>query len=75
MTDESDELDPLARELATAFPPCEDTELKVDLWPRMLGRLESPPLRFGYAEAVIAGLLVLYLTIFPELIPVVLYNL
>lgn len=75
MNKEDEELDAVGRKLVAAFPPVDDLELKVDLWPRMLRRLEDSPARFGFPEALIAGLLVLVLVIFPELIPMMLYNL
>jgi hypothetical protein len=57
------------------LPPWDDLELKSDLWPRMLARLAERPARFGWFEAVLAGLVVLAFAAFPELVPVILYHL
>jgi len=52
-----------------------DRELKRDLWPEMLRRLERPPVRVPWWDWVLAAALLLCLVLFPEIIPVVLYQL
>ncbi len=52
-----------------------DRELKRDLWPEMLRRLERPPVRLPWWDWVLAGALVASLLLLPETIPLVLYQL
>ncbi len=52
-----------------------DRELKRDLWPRMLERLEQPPMRIPWWDWVLAAALLASLLLFPETIPAVLYQL
>ena len=70
-----DELDHIRKQLQMALPPCREPQLKTDLWPRMLRRLEHAPARFGWFEALLAGAIVLAFAAFPELIPVLFYHL
>ncbi len=57
------------------MPPVKDAELQVDLWPRMLRRLEEPPVTFGWFESILVGLVAVTLAIFPKLLPAILYHL
>jgi hypothetical protein len=50
-----------------------DRELKRDLWPEMLRRLERPPVRVPWWDWALAAALLLCLLLFPETIPAVLY--
>lgn len=75
MNHDDRELDFVRRQLSAAFPPSNDLELKVDLWPRMLRRLEESPVTFGWFEALLAGLVALTFVIFPGLLPAILYHL
>jgi hypothetical protein len=50
-----------------------DRELKRDLWPEMLRRLERPPVRVPWWDWVLAAALLLCLLLFPETILTVLY--
>jgi hypothetical protein len=75
MNADDHELDFVRRQLKTAMPPLPDVELKTDLWPRMLRRMEETPVRFGWFEALLAALIALAFVAFPELIPVVFYHL
>ena len=78
MSDEDRELDFIRRQLRSALPPwndAESAELQVDLWPRMLRRLEETPVTFGWFESILVGLVALTLAIFPELLPTMLYHL
>ena len=52
-----------------------DRELKRDLWPKMLRRLERPPLRVAWWDWALAAALLLCLLLFPDTIPAVLYQL
>jgi hypothetical protein len=52
-----------------------DRELKHDLWPEMLRRLERPPVHVPWWDWALAVALLLCLLLFPEIIPVVLYQL
>jgi hypothetical protein len=52
-----------------------DREIKRDLWPEMLRRLERPRLRIPWWDWALAAALLLCLLLFPETIPVVLYQL
>ena len=52
-----------------------DRELRRDLWPEMLRRLERPPVRVPWWDWVLAAALLLCLVLFPEIIPAVLYQL
>lgn len=49
-----------------------DRELKRDLWPEMLRRLERSPIRVPWWDWALAATLLLYLFLFPETITVVL---
>jgi hypothetical protein len=70
-----DELDFIRKQLKAGLPPWPETELKTDLWPRMLRRLEDAPARFGWFEALLAAGIVLAFAVFPRLIPVLFYHL
>ncbi len=50
-----------------------DRELKRDLWPEMLRRLERPPVRVPWWDWALAAALLVCLLLFPETIPAVLY--
>lgn len=50
-------------------------ELPRDLWPEMLRRLERPSIRIPWWDWALAAALLLCLLLFPETIPVVLYQL
>jgi len=52
-----------------------DRELRRDLWPEMLRRLERPPVRVPWWDWAVAAALLLCLVLFPEIIPAVLYQL
>ena len=75
MNHDDRELDFIREQLRSALPPWHDPELKADLWPRMLRRLEASPAGFGWFEAVLAGLIAFTFAIFPELLPAMLYHL
>lgn len=50
-----------------------DRELKRDLWPEMLRRIERPPVRIPWWDWAVAAALLLSLLLLPETIPALLY--
>jgi hypothetical protein len=64
--------------LRAAIAPMKDTELRRDLWPKMLRELEEQPYRvahvpwFDWALAAILGIALFF---FPGTIPALLYHL
>lgn len=70
-----DELDFLRKQMKAHLPPWPEPELKTDLWPRMLRRMEDAPARFGWFEALLAAAIVLVFAAFPDLLPVLFYHL
>ena len=61
--------------LRRAIPPVEDTQLKSDLWPEMLRRLDGRTTRVPWFDWALVGLLAVLFFFFPEVIPVLLYHL
>jgi hypothetical protein len=61
--------------LKTAMAPMPDSELKHDLWPRMLRRLGDEPARAAWLDVLLLVLLAIWCVIFPSAIPGLLYNL
>jgi hypothetical protein len=64
----------IGRILRKAIPPA-DTELRRDLWPRMLRRLEEPPSAVPWLDWALVALIAAWVLLFPEAIPVLLYHL
>ena len=60
--------------LRTAFPPV-DAELRRDLWPAMLRRLEEPAQRIPWYDWALAGGLAGATVFFPKLILLLAYHL
>ena len=52
-----------------------DAELRRDLWPPMLRRLEERPVTVPWFDWALVGLLAMWFLFFPEAIPVLLYHL
>lgn len=75
MNHDDRELEFIRKQLRSAVPASNDPELKVDLWPRMLRRLEEPSVTFGWFEAVLVGLVVISFAIYPDLLAAMLYHL
>ena len=75
MNHEHDELEFVRKQLRSALPPLSDVELQVDLWPRMLRRLEETPATFGWFESTLVALVAITFAIFPELLTAMLYHL
>jgi hypothetical protein len=60
--------------LQSAFPPMGDCALRGDLWPRMLRRLDRPPVRIAWFDLALAGLAAAGFIAFPAVIPWVLFQ-
>ena len=52
-----------------------DSDLKRDLWPDLRRRLEWQPIQIPWWDWALAAVLLLYLLLIPEIIPVLLYQL
>ena len=61
--------------LRRAIPPLTDRELKRDLWPQMLRRLEVRPARIPWFDWALVALLAIWFFFSPEAIPILLYHL
>ena len=62
--------------LKESIPPVRDAELRRDLWPQMLQRLDAAqPVRVPWFDWVLAALASAALIFFPGVIPAVLYHL
>ena len=61
--------------LQQAFAPLKDPELRRDLWPQMLRKLDEQPPRVPWFDWVLAGILCAVLLLFPGAIPALLYHL
>ena len=62
--------------LKQSIAPVRDAELRRDLWPQMLQRLdEAQPVRVPWFDWVLAALASAALILFPGVIPAVLYHL
>jgi hypothetical protein len=62
--------------LKQAIGPAGDTELRRDLWPQMLQRLDQKqPVRVPWFDWVLAALASAALIFFPGVIPALLYHL
>ena len=72
MNEMNDERLRRALQEALAVP---DTTLRVDLWPRMLRKLDQKPARAFWLDWVLLALLVVCCLIFPGVIPGLVYQL
>ena len=61
--------------LRSAVGPVADTELKHDLWPRMLRKLDERTIRASWLDWALIALLPVWFFFFPEVILVLLYHL
>jgi hypothetical protein len=74
----NEEINNVKKLLKQVVPPVQDTELRSDLWPQMLAKLEEQPLPihnvpwFDWALASLAGAALLF---FPGIIPAFFYYL
>ena len=77
MTDETK--DQSERELRAVlkreFPRFEHTELRRDLWPQLLRRLDAQPLRVPWFDWALAAAVAAALVLFPSAVPALLYQL
>ena len=70
-----DEFNDLREELRRALPPLGQQELRRDLWPDMLQRLEWPQFRVPWFDWALLGVASAVAIFFPALIPALLYHL
>jgi hypothetical protein len=61
--------------LRRAFPPMASPELRRDLWPQMLRRLEEPTARVPWFDWALAALVAIWALASPQLIPILLFHL
>jgi hypothetical protein len=61
--------------LKREFHPLQNAEPQRDLWPQMLRRLDAQPLRIPWFDWVLAAAVAAALLLFPNAIPVLLYQL
>ena len=61
--------------LRKAIPPVEDAQLKRDLWPQMLARLDRQPVRVSWLDWALVALALAWCVVFPEAIPGLFYQL
>ncbi len=61
--------------LRRAIPPVVDPQLKRDLWPQMLRRLEERPAQVPWFDWALVALLAIWFSFSPEAIPILLYHL
>jgi len=70
------ELNDVRSKLRSAIPPLQEAELKRDLWPAMLARLNEPSrIRVPWFDWLLLGAAGVLVFIFPGLIPALLYHL
>jgi len=60
--------------LRRTIPPVEQAELRRDLWPHMLRRLEQPAVSVPWYDWALLTLLTVFCMCFPEMIPILLYH-
>lgn len=73
MNDE--ELKALGEKLRGAVPPLHEPELRRDLWPAMLERMNEPRLRVAWYDWLLLAAAGLAVCFVPNLIPALLYHL
>jgi hypothetical protein len=61
--------------LKAAIAPVKDPELRRDLWPQMLRKLDEQPSRVPWFDWALAAILGAVLFLFPAAIPALLYHL
>jgi hypothetical protein len=61
--------------LQKAVAPIKDTELRHDLWPDMLRKLDEQPVRVPWFDWALGAILGAALLFFPGVIPALLYHL
>ncbi len=73
MSEQNDER--IRESLRKSIAPAADRELKRDLWPQMLRRLEERPAQVPWFDWALVALLAIWFFFSPEAIPVLLYHL
>ena len=61
--------------LQQALAPLKDSELRRDLWPQMLRKLNEQPPAVPWFDWALAAILSALLLVFPNVIPALLYHL
>ena len=61
--------------LKQAIVPVKDAELRRDLWPQMLRKLDEQPSRVPWFDWALVGLLAIWFLFFPQAVPILLYHL
>lgn len=74
MTTENHELEKIQKALQKAFPAV-DAELRRDLWPDMLRRLDARPQKVPWYDWALAGGLAASMVLFPKLVVLLAYHL
>lgn len=72
---EKEEFDELREKLHGAIPAIGQSELRRDLWPEMLRRMERPQVRVPWFDWALLGVAAAAAIFFPALIPALLYHL
>ena len=70
-----EEFSDMRKQLGDAVPPLRETELRRDLWPDMLRRLEQPAVRVPWFDWALLAVSAAAAIFFPALIPALLYHL
>lgn len=74
MTTENHELEEIQKTLQKAFPAV-DAELRRDLWPEMLRRLDARPQKVPWYDWALACGLAVTMVLFPKLVVLLAYHL
>ena len=69
------EMDEMKKLLKEALPPVGESELRRDLWPAMLRRLDERAVRVPWWDWVLLAGVSLLMLFFPGVIPALLYHL
>lgn len=75
---ENDQQERITQVLKTSLPAMgsgDETQLRRDLWPAMLKRLEAPPSAVPWFDWALLATVAAWLVFFPGAIPVMLYHL
>ena len=61
--------------LRSAIAAVRDTELKRDLWPQMIRKLDQRAVRVSWFDWALVAVAAVWILFFPEAIPILLYHL
>ena len=67
--------DRIRNSIADAMKPIEDAQLKRDLWPEMLRRLDRQPIRISVWDWALIAALLIWVVLFPQGALTLLYHL